>query len=157
MCSSLLGATVDVELLVLARIHPRATHGSHFPAGLQMPCKLESASNRSAAGLPLRESLDQSPLYGSCHGRREEARRMRSVGHGTPTALRPSLPAALYSSSVATQIITSPVWAVQGSVSALKPSRHEPSSARRSTCCPGSGMRGGLFKRGIPRRAEPPT
>ena len=64
----------------------------------------------------------------------------------------------MYLSSVATQITTSPVSAVQGSESVLKPLRHAPFSVRRSTYCPGSGMRGALFRRGSSdRRAEPLT
>ena len=50
------------------------------------------------------------------------------MDRGRPTALRHSLPAALYSSSVAAQIIASPVSAVQGSESALKPWCHAPFS-----------------------------
>jgi hypothetical protein len=64
----------------------------------------------------------------------EEEKTIRSVRHGTPTALRPSPPAALYSSSVATQTTISPRSVVEGLEIALKPLRHEPSSMRKSTC-----------------------
>src|SRR5215213_10712601 len=87
----------------------------------------------------------------------EEATTIRSVGHGTPTALRPCRWAALYSSSVATHT-TAPRSVVEGSVIALKPRRHEPSSVRSSTCWPGSGILGGPFKKGNPARtAGPPN
>src|SRR5215212_7076158 len=71
--------------------------------------------------------------------------RIRWADHGMPTARRSSLRASLYSSSVHTQMITSPVSAVEGSESALKPSRHEASCICRSTICPGSGIRAGLL------------
>ena len=83
---------------------------------------------------------------------------MRSRGHGIPTALLPSDRAALYSSSVATQTTTSPHSVVEGTEITLKPGRQEPSSVRRSTCCPGPGRRGGLFKSAnLSLTAEPPT
>src|SRR5215213_1325245 len=66
-----------------------------------------------------------------------------------PTARRSSQRASLYSSSVQTQMITSPVSAVEGSESALKPCRHDASSISRSTISPGSGMRGGLLISGM--------
>src|SRR5215213_4121321 len=71
--------------------------------------------------------------------------RIRLADHGMPTARRSSLRASLYSSSVHTQMSTSPVSAVEGSESALKPSRHEASSICRSTICPGSGILAGLL------------
>src|SRR5215216_5925971 len=73
--------------------------------------------------------------------------RIRFTDHGMPTARRSSLRASLYSSSVQTQMSTSPVSAVEGAESALKPSRHEASSICRSTICPGSGIRAGLLMR----------
>src|SRR5215217_8370160 len=80
--------------------------------------------------------------------------RIRLADHGMPTARRSSLRASLYSSSVHTQMITSPVWAVEGAESALKPSRHEASSICRSTICPGSGIRAGLLMRGTSGRLK---
>src|SRR5215211_8568560 len=74
--------------------------------------------------------------------------RIRLADHGIPTARRFSLRASRYSSSVHTQMSTSPVWAVAGAESALKPCRHEASSICRSTICPGSGIRAGLLMRG---------
>src|SRR5215217_5685048 len=71
--------------------------------------------------------------------------RIRLAGHGMLTARRSSLRASLYSSSVHTQMSTSPVSAVAGAESALKPSRQEASSICRSTICPGSGIRAGLL------------
>jgi hypothetical protein len=99
----------------------------------------------------------RSPVRQAPRGR-GEVRRRRSVNHGTPTAPRPSLPAALYSSSVATRINHPSVSAIQGSESALNPCCHAPFSVRTSTCSPGLGMRGILIRRGSPdRRAEPPN
>jgi hypothetical protein len=68
-----------------------------------------------------------------------------SAGHAMLTALRPSLVESLYSSSIATLMIISPVSVVSGPETARNPSMREPSSDSNSTRCPGSGTRGGLL------------
>src|SRR5215217_8840375 len=82
---------------------------------------------------------------GERQGWGEGETRIRFTDHGMPTARRSSLRASLYSSSVHTQMSTSPLSAVEGAESALKPSRHEASSICRSTICPGSGILAGLL------------
>src|SRR5215203_1666321 len=68
-----------------------------------------------------------------------------SAGHAMLTARRPSLVESLYSSSIATLMIISPVSVESGPETARNPSMREPSSDSNSTRCPGSGTRGGLF------------
>jgi hypothetical protein len=68
-----------------------------------------------------------------------------AAGHAMLTAGRPSFVESLYSSSIATLMIISPVSAVSGPETARNPSMREPSSDSNSTRCPGSGTRGGLF------------
>src|SRR5215211_7775704 len=68
-----------------------------------------------------------------------------SAGHAMLTARRPSLLESLYSSSIATLMMISPVSVVSGPETARNPSMREPSSESNSTCCPGSGTRGGLL------------
>src|SRR5215210_1362958 len=68
-----------------------------------------------------------------------------SAGHAMLTARRPSLLEFLYSSSIATLMMISPVSVVSGPETARNPSMREPSSESNSTCCPGSGTRGGLL------------
>src|SRR5829696_9056725 len=97
-----------------------------------MPCSLKGLWGRRVGQLPMGP---------------EEETPIRSLGHGTPTALRYSPRAALYSSSVATQTTTSPDSVVEGLEIALNPRRHEPSSMHSSTRCPGSATRGGPFKK----------
>ena len=77
-----------------------------------------------------------------------------SAGHAMLTARRPSLLESLYSSSIATLMIISPVSVVSGPETARKPSMREPSSDVNSTCCPGSGTRGGLL---LPNVISSPT
>src|SRR5215213_5229541 len=60
------------------------------------------------------------------------------------TERRPSLRASLYSCSIATLMMIAPVSVDIGPVTARNPSMLEPSSFSKSTCCPGSGTRGGL-------------
>src|SRR5215208_5922486 len=64
-----------------------------------------------------------------------------SAGHAMLTARRPSLVESLYSSSIATLMIISPVSVVSGPDTARNPSMREPSSDSNSTRCPGSGTR----------------
>src|SRR5215213_7236138 len=68
-----------------------------------------------------------------------------SAGHAMLTARRPSLLESLYSSSIATLMMISPVSVVSGPETARNPSMREPFSDSNSTCCPGSGTRGGLL------------
>src|SRR5215210_4523751 len=68
-----------------------------------------------------------------------------AAGHAMLTARRPSLLESLYSSSMATLMIILPVSVVSGPETARNPSLRAPSSDSNSTCCPGSGTRGGLL------------
>jgi hypothetical protein len=67
-----------------------------------------------------------------------------AAGQAMLTARRPSRRESLYSCSVATLMMISPFSVDIGPETALNPSMREPSSENNSTCCPGSGTRGGL-------------
>src|SRR5215204_4371545 len=68
-----------------------------------------------------------------------------SAGQAMLTARRPSHRESLYSCSIATRMMISPDSVDIGAETARNPSMREPSSDSKSTCCPGSGTRGGLL------------
>ena len=101
----------------------------------------------------LRTALREAPLHlmaktyrvnHRCHLYQGTNTSTLSAGQAMLTARRPSLLASLYSCSIATLMMISPFSVDIGPVTARNPSMREPSSFSKSTCCPGSGTRGGL-------------
>src|SRR5215212_2655892 len=93
-------------------------------------------------------------VYHRCHLYQGTDTSTIAAGHAMLTARRPSLLESLYSSSIATLMIISPVSVVSGPETARNPPMREPSSDSKSTCCPGSGTRGGLL---LPNIISSPT